>query len=84
MEKFTWYTDTLSRVEMVLYKTSFKFHLQYSAGADDESAHFAGMTKVASVRAMSEEMSKPQTYVNLSTGERFTCTEAEMMARNEF
>ena len=84
MENFTWYTDTLSRVEKILYKQSFEFELQHGSGADEDSAHFAGMQKVNSVRALAKEMEKPQTYVDLKTGKRFTCTEAEMMARHQF
>jgi len=74
--------QTLTGVNKVLYKTSYEFHMKYSTNATEESAHQAGLDKIKSVSKLSEELSKPQTYVNLSTGKRFTCTENELMSKH--
>ena len=76
------FLNTLSGINKVLYKTSYEFHMKYSNNATEESAHQAGLDKIKSVSKLSEEFDKPQTYVNLSTGKRFTCTENELMAKH--
>jgi hypothetical protein len=53
--------------------------MKYSKNATEESAHQEGLNKIKSVARLSEELSKPQTYVDISTGRRFTSTEAELM-----
>jgi hypothetical protein len=78
MENFL---NTLSGIDKVLYKTSYEFHMKYSANATPESAHRAGLEKIESVKELSRELEKPQTYVNVATGERFRCTEAELMSK---
>jgi hypothetical protein len=75
------FLNTLSGINKVLYKTSYEFHMKYSANATEESAHQAGLDKIKSVSKLSEELDKPQTYVNLSTGKRFTCTENQLTAK---
>ena len=71
--------QTLTGVNKVLYKSSYEFHMKYSKNATEESAHQEGLNKIKSVARLSEELSKPQTYVDISTGRRFTSTEAELM-----
>jgi hypothetical protein len=79
MENFA---NTLTGINKVLYKTSYEFHMKYSKNATPESAHQAGLDKIESINELSKELDKPQTYVNVSTGERFTCTEAQLMSRH--
>ena len=74
--------QTLTGINKVLYKTSYEFHMKYSTDATEESAHQAVLKEIKRIGKISEELSKPQTYVDLSTGKRFTCTENELMARN--
>jgi len=74
--------QTLTGINKVLYKTAYNFELKYAANATEESAHQAGLDKIKSVSKLSEELSKPQTYVDLSTGKRFRCTENELMAKH--
>jgi hypothetical protein len=71
--------QTLTGVNKVLYKSSYEFHMKYSKNATEKSAHQEGLNKIKSVARLSEELSKPQTYVDISTGKRFTSTEAELM-----
>lgn len=77
----TKFLETLSGINKVLYKTSYEFEMKYSKNATPESAHQAGLDKIQSIEELSKEWEKPQTYVNISTGERFTCTEAELMSK---
>jgi heterodisulfide reductase subunit B len=76
--------QSLSRVNQVLYKTSYEFHMKYHDDATPETAHAAGLDKLAKMNRLSEELSKPQAYVNVATGEKFYATEAEMMAKHQF
>jgi hypothetical protein len=76
------FLETLSGINKVLYKTSYEFEMKYSKNATHESAHQAGLDKIQSIKELREELEKPQTYVNVSTGERFTCTEAELMSKH--
>jgi hypothetical protein len=75
---------SLSRVNQVLYKSSYDFHMQYHKGATPESAHAAGLDKLTKTGRLKEEMQKPQTYVDLSTGKTFISTEADLMAKHQF
>jgi hypothetical protein len=74
--------QTLTGINKVLYKTAYNFELKYAANATEESAHQAGLKEIKRIGKLSEELSKPQTYVDLSTGKRFTCTENELMAKH--
>lgn len=74
--------QTLTGINKVLYKSAYNFELKYAANATEESAHQAGLKEIKRIGKLSEELSKPQTYVDISTGKRFTCTENELMARN--
>ena len=74
--------QTLTGINKVLYKTAYNFHMKYSTNATEESAHQAGLTEIKRISKLSEELDKPQTYVNLSTGKRFTCTENELMSKH--
>ena len=76
------FIQTLSGVNKVLYKQSYNFHMEHVKGATPESAHLAGLDKLEKIRKISEEEAKPKTYVDLSTGKTFVCTEAELMARH--
>jgi hypothetical protein len=68
------YFQTLTGINKVLYKTAYKFEIDYAANATEESAHQAGLNEIKRIGKLSEELSKPQTYVNLSTGKKFICT----------
>jgi len=76
------FLETLSGINKVLYKTSYEFEMKYAKNATHESAHQAGLDKIQSIKELRKELEKPQTYVNVSTGERFTCTEAELMSKH--
>lgn len=78
MENFT---NTLTGINKVLYKTSYEFHMKYSENATAESAHQAGLNEIERINELSKEWDKPQTYVNVATGERFTCKEAQLMSK---
>jgi hypothetical protein len=78
----TKFLETLSGINKVLYKTSYEFEMKYSENATPESAHQAGLAEIKRIEELSKEWEKPQTYVNVSTGERFTCTEAELMSKH--
>jgi heterodisulfide reductase subunit B len=75
---------TLTRVNQILYKTSYEFHMKYHKDATPESAHAAGLEKLTNIEKLKEEFSKPQPYVNVATGETFYATESSMMAKHQF
>lgn len=72
------FAETLKGVNKVLYKSAYEFELNFVKGATEESAHKAGLEKIEQVKKLSEEVSKPQVYVNLSTGEKFISTENDL------
>lgn len=74
------YLETLKGVDKVLYKSAYEFELEFVSGATEESAHQAGLDKLARVNKMKEEASKPQVFVDLKTGKRFTSTENDLEA----
>ena len=73
---------TLSPVEKVLYKYEVEFYKEYHPEYTSEQLHEAGMKKVISVRKLGEEASKPQKYVDLSTGKTFWATENELESKH--
>ena len=75
------FAETLRGVEKVLYKSAYAFELEYVKGATEESAHQAGLKKLEQVNRLKEEASKPQTYVDLRTGKKFTSTENDLEGR---
>jgi hypothetical protein len=75
--------DSLKSTEKILYKHSYDFEIKYCNG-NDESAHQAGFNKIQGIRQLKENMQKEQTYVDLSTGKTFKCTEAQLMAKHQF
>jgi hypothetical protein len=72
------FAETLKGVDKVLYKSAYEFELKHIDGATEESAHQAGLKKLAQVKKLTEEASKPQTYVDLRTGKKFTSTENDL------
>ena len=66
--------ETLKGVEKVMYKTAYNFHMEHHKGATAETAHEAGLKELKRLGKLREEHSKPQTWVNLSTGEKFKAT----------
>ena len=72
----------LKGVEKVMYQTAYNFHLKYSNGANEDSAHEAGIKELKRLGKMRKEMDQPQTYVDLSTGRKFRSTESELISRN--
>jgi len=73
------YLNSLSPVEKVLYKTSFNF--QKKLGKSDEVAHEKSVKSVNDTMGISSS-DEVIDYVDVFTGEKFSCTENEMMARN--
>jgi hypothetical protein len=78
------YYENLKGAHKVLYKTAYEFHMKYHEEATLESAHQAGIEKLSKIAKLSEELNKPQVYVNVATGERYYATEAELMAKHQF
>ena len=76
--------NKLSKVNQVLYKYEFKFYTEYVNATDIAGAHAAGLKKVGAIAKLAEEESKPKTHINLKTGRKTICTEAELMARHQF
>jgi hypothetical protein len=62
------FIETLKGVEKVMYKSAYQFHMNYHKGATEQSAHEAGINELKRLGKLREEHSKPQTWVNLSTG----------------
>ena len=60
--------ETLKGVEKVMYKTAYNFHLNHHNGATEDTAHEAGLNELKRLGKLREEHSKPQTWVDLSTG----------------
>jgi len=75
------FAETIRGVDKVLYKSAYAFELEYVKGATEESAHQAGLKKLEQVNRLKEEASKPQVYVDLSTGKRFISTENDLEGR---
>lgn len=74
------YLETLKGVDKVLYKSAYEFELEFVNGATEESAHQAGLNKLEQMKKLKEEASKPQVFVDLKTGKRFTSTENDLEA----
>ena len=72
------FLETLSKVEQILYASAYNFAIKYSK-ATEEEAHKEGVKEVDSLKGIEDEVID---YVDISTGEKFSCTESEMMARN--
>ena len=68
------YLSTLTGVERLLYKSAYKFHMEYHAGATNESAHQEGLRELKRIARIAEECSKPQKMVDLRTGKTFYST----------
>ena len=66
--------ETLKGVEKVMYKSAYNFHMEYHEGATSESAHEAGINELKRLGKLRKEASKPQTWINLSTGKSFKAT----------
>jgi hypothetical protein len=75
------FLETLRGVDKVLYKSAYAFELECVKGATEESAHQAGLKKLEQVKKLKEKASKPQVYVDLSTGKKFTSTENDLEGR---
>ena len=74
--------DSLKGTDRVLYKMGYDFHKKLSPDSTEEDAHKAGLSEIKRIGRLREQLSQPQDYVNVATGERFRCTEAEMMAKH--
>jgi hypothetical protein len=79
MEQFA---NTLTGINKVLYKTSYQFHMNHSENPTHEAAHQAGLEKITNTEKMMKTFEKEQDYIDLSTGRRFRCTEAELMSKH--
>jgi hypothetical protein len=62
--------ENLKGVEKVMYKSAFNFHMKYHAGATNESAHEAGLKELKRLGKLREEHSKPEMWVDITTGEK--------------
>ena len=58
------FIETLKGVEKVMYKTAYKFHMDYHKGATEQSAHEAGLNELKRLGKLREEASKPQTLLS--------------------
>lgn len=74
------FIQTLSGIEKILYKTSYDFEVKH-CGATPEQAHQAGINKIKSVNKLAKKESRPQTYVQLSTGKKIKCTENQLISK---
>ena len=64
------FCQNLKGVEKVMYKSAFNFHTKYHEGATAESAHEAGLKELKRLGKLREEHSKPQMWVDITTGEK--------------
>jgi hypothetical protein len=81
METNSFYNN-LKGVERVMYKTAFNFHMKYSDGATEDTAHEAGVKELERLGRIRKESNQEQTYVDLSTGRKFRSTEAAIISHN--
>ena len=72
---------SLKGVEKVMYKSAYQFHIKYHEGANEQTAHEAGINELKRLGKLREEASKPQTYIDLSTGKKFTSTENDLISQ---
>ena len=68
-------------IAKVMAKAAYEFTLKYGDGGE-KAAYEKGLGEVDRLGMLREEAEKPQTFINLSTGERFVSTEREMMERD--
>ena len=64
------FCQNLKGVEKVMYKSAFNFHMKNHNGATEDSAHTAGLNELKRLGKLREEHSKPQTWVDITTGKR--------------
>jgi hypothetical protein len=74
------FLQSLSRIDQILYKTSYDFAVKH-CNATPELAHQAGLKKIKNTKILAEQLSKPQSYVDLSTGKTFKCTESQLISK---
>lgn len=74
------FLQSLSRIDQILYKTSYDFEIKYCE-ATSEEAHQAGLKKIKKTKDLVQQLEKPQTYVDVSTGKTFKCTESQLISK---
>jgi len=65
------YYENLKGVERSMYKMAFEFHKDYTENATEDSAHEAGLKELERLGRLRKENSKPQTWVDITTGKTF-------------
>ena len=67
-------------IAKIMARSAYNFSLEYTDNGE-KGAYETGLAEVGRLQSLRDEAEKPQTFVNLSTGERFVSTEAEMEAK---
>jgi hypothetical protein len=63
------FIQTLKGTDRVMYKAAYQFHLDNYDGATEVTAHEAGVAEIKRIAKIKEKYAKPQTWVDLATGE---------------
>jgi hypothetical protein len=74
------FLQTLPSRDKAFYETAYDFNIKYCNG-NAETAHQAGLDEIKRIHELMDDFEKPQNYVDVSTGRRFRCTEAELMSK---
>ena len=64
------FCQNLKGVEKVMYKSAFNFHMKYHKDATEDTAHQAGLNELKRLGKLREEHSKPEVWVDITTGEK--------------
>ena len=64
------FCQNLKGVEKVMYKSAFNFHMKNHKGATEDSAHIVGLNELKRLGKLREEHSKPQIWVDITTGKQ--------------
>lgn len=64
------FCQNLKGVEKVMYKSAFNFHMRNHKGATEDTAHQAGLNELKRLGKLREEHSKPEVWVDITTGEK--------------
>jgi len=73
---------TLNSMDKTFYQVAYDFEMKYGSDKSPEAAHQAGLNEIERINGLSKSFNEPQTYVEVSTGKRFKCTEAELMQKH--
>lgn len=76
------FLETLNSMDKTFYKVAYDFQMQHGSDKSPEAAHQAGLDEIKRINKLSKTFDKPQTYVEISTGKRIKCAEAELMQKH--